>query len=60
MNLLQGADVQPTAVQVKAIADARAGAAQIMARWGAIKTVDLPALNARLTAAGLPAIRARE
>lgn len=56
MNLLQGADVQPTAVQLSAIADARAAAARAMARWGAIKTVDLPALNTQLRAAGLAAL----
>ena len=27
-----------------------------MARWGSLKTVDLPALNATLKAAGLPGI----
>src|SRR5262249_40812573 len=36
MNLLQAADVQPTAVQLKAIADARASAAGIVAKWTAI------------------------
>ncbi|HEV8345257.1 MAG TPA: hypothetical protein VGQ16_01720 [Vicinamibacterales bacterium] len=56
MNILQGADVQPTTVQVNAIADARASASKAMARWDAIKSVDLPALNAKLRAAGLPTI----
>ena len=56
MNILQGADVPPTTVQLNAIADARATASKAMARWDAIKTVDLPALNAKLKAAGLPAI----
>jgi hypothetical protein len=56
MNILQGADVQPTTVQVNAIADARASASKPMARWDAIKSVDLPALNAKLRAAGLPTI----
>jgi hypothetical protein len=53
MNLLQGADVQPTTVQLEAIASARAAAAAVMARWTAIKTVDLAALNAKLKLAGL-------
>ncbi len=53
MNVLQGADVQPTTVQLKAIASARAAAAQVMARWTAIKNVDLAAVNAKLKAAGL-------
>ena len=53
MNSLQGADVQPTTIQLTAIARARKVAAQAMARWTAIKTVDVPALNAKLRAAGL-------
>ena len=53
MNVLQAADVQPTAVQLKAIAKARAAGTAAMARWTAIKTVDLPAINAKLKAAGL-------
>jgi photosystem II stability/assembly factor-like uncharacterized protein len=56
MNILQGADVRPTAVQLKAITAARATAAASSATWTAIKTVDLPALNTKLTAAGLPAL----
>jgi photosystem II stability/assembly factor-like uncharacterized protein len=56
MNLLQGADVRPTAVQLEAIAGARTTASRAMARWAAVKTVDLVALNAELKAAGLPAI----
>ena len=54
MNVLQAADVQPTAVQLKAIAAARATGAAAMARWTAIKTVDVPAINAKLKAAGMP------
>ena len=53
MNSLQGADVKPTTVQLTAITRARASAAKAMARWSAVKTVDLPAANARLTATGL-------
>src|SRR6185295_10775912 len=54
MNLLQGADVRPTTVQVNAIAAARAAAEKTVARWRTVKAVDLPALNAQLKAAGLP------
>jgi hypothetical protein len=57
MNLLQGADVQPTTVQLNAIAAARTAAARTMARWTAVKTVHLPALNAQLATAGLPPIK---
>jgi hypothetical protein len=56
MNLLQGADVQPTTVQLNTIANARAAASRVMARWTAIKTVDVAALNATLRAAGLSPI----
>jgi uncharacterized protein HemX len=56
MNVLQGADVRPTAVQLAAIAGARTAVSQAIARWTAVKTVDLVALNAQLKAAGLPAI----
>jgi hypothetical protein len=53
MNILQGADVPPTAVQLKAIAAARTAAAQSMAKWAAIKLGDLAVLNKRLREAGL-------
>ena len=56
MNLLQSADVAPTANQRAAIAAARDGAATVMARWNAMKTTELPALNARLAGAGLTKI----
>jgi photosystem II stability/assembly factor-like uncharacterized protein len=56
MNILQGADVPPTTVQLNAVAEARATASKAMARWDAIKSVDLPALNAKLKAAGLSTI----
>jgi hypothetical protein len=57
MTSLQGADVRPTTVQLNAIASARTAAAQAMAKWTAIKAVDLPALNVKLKAAGLAAIQ---
>jgi len=56
MNLLHGADVRPTTVQLNAIAAARAHGAQVMARWTALSTTELAALNRTLTAAGLAAI----
>jgi hypothetical protein len=56
MNLLQGADVQPTTVQLNAIASARAAAAKAMAQWTAMKAVDLAALNTQLKGAGLPLV----
>jgi hypothetical protein len=53
MNTLQGADVRPTTVQLKAITTARTAADGATAKWAAIKDVDLPALNAKLAAARL-------
>jgi photosystem II stability/assembly factor-like uncharacterized protein len=60
MNSLQGADVTPTAVSVAAITKAQQAAAGVMARWTTLKTVDLPALNAQLKAAGLAQLSAGE
>jgi len=56
MNILQGADVKPTAVQLEAVSRARSAASRAMARWTAIKALDLVALNTRLKAAGLATI----
>ena len=56
MNLLQGADVRPTTVQLTAMTNARTTAAETMAKWTAVKTTDLVALNATLKAAGLPTL----
>src|SRR5439155_22423944 len=56
MNLLQGADVRPTAVQLSAITNARTTAAATMAKWTAIHTSDLVTTNSALKAAGLPAL----
>ena len=57
MNLLQGADVRPTTVQLNAIAKALAEGARVMARWTALRTTELAALNTTLAAAGVAAIR---
>jgi photosystem II stability/assembly factor-like uncharacterized protein len=56
MNLLQAADVTPTTLQLNAIAAARASGRRAMAAWTTIRTVDLPAVNAKLKAAGLAAL----
>jgi photosystem II stability/assembly factor-like uncharacterized protein len=57
MNSLQAADVRPTTMQLNAIASARAAAAPTIAKWQALVTTDLPALNAKLVAAGLTALK---
>ena len=59
MNVLQGADVTPTANQRAAIAAARDTAAAVMARWNALKTTELATLNALIKAAGLATIVVR-
>jgi photosystem II stability/assembly factor-like uncharacterized protein len=56
MNLLQGADAQPTALQLKTMTGALDHARAVMARWSAIRTTELAALNARLKTAGLAQI----
>ena len=56
MSSLMGADVQPTALQLKAMNAALAAYRGAMAQWTAVKTVDLPAINAKLKAAGLTPI----
>ena len=59
MNLLQSADVTPPASSVATMTQAQQAAAAVMARWTTIKTVDLPAVNAQLKAAGLPVLKMR-
>ena len=56
MNSMQAADVAPTANTLEATTSALAAAEAVMARWATLTTVDLPALNATLKAAGLPAL----
>jgi hypothetical protein len=53
---MQNADVTPTTREVAACAAARRQAAAVMARWTAISTVDLAALNAKRKIAGQPPI----
>jgi photosystem II stability/assembly factor-like uncharacterized protein len=50
-NLLQAADVPATANQRAAMQAAKARAQGVMTRWTALKTTELSAVNARLTAA---------
>lgn len=59
MNSLQAADVQPTTNQLRAINAALQAYHQAMAQWSTLKAVDLPPLNAKLKAAGLPLISAQ-
>jgi hypothetical protein len=59
MNALQGADVEPTANQLKAMNDALAEARTALGKWTLVKTTNLPPANARLKAAGLAPIDLR-
>jgi photosystem II stability/assembly factor-like uncharacterized protein len=56
MNSMQAADVAPTSATLATVTAAQTAAAGVMARWNTLKTVDLPALNATLKAAGIPPI----
>jgi hypothetical protein len=53
---MQGADVAPTGREAAAVADARRQSAAVMAKWTKATTIDLPAINAKRKAAGLPPI----
>jgi hypothetical protein len=59
MNSLQAADVPATTNQLTAVNAALANYRAVMAAWSTLTTVDLPALNAQLKVAGLPAIEVR-
>ena len=54
---LGAADVQLTAEQTKNVADARAAAQRVLARWKAVSSTELAALNAALTKAGVEPIK---
>jgi hypothetical protein len=50
------ADTAPTALQTAALATVEKENADVMARWQAIKSTDLPALNRQLSGAGIEVI----
>jgi hypothetical protein len=56
MNAMQAADVAPTANTLAAVTAALRSADDMTAKWAALTAKELPALNATLKAAGLPAI----
>jgi photosystem II stability/assembly factor-like uncharacterized protein len=56
MNSMQAADVAPTANTLTAVTAAQQNAARVLARWTALRSVDVPALNVQLKAAGLATI----
>ncbi|HUI41805.1 MAG TPA: glycoside hydrolase [Terriglobia bacterium] len=52
-----GADAAPTATQAAAMAEVERDYSDVMRRWSALKTTDVPALNRQLSGASLPEIR---
>lgn len=56
---MQSADVAPTAGNIAACTQAQAQAADVMARWHALATTELGALNAKRRAAGEAAVTLR-
>jgi hypothetical protein len=50
-------DAAPTATQTAALAAAEKDEAEVMARWKAIKSTDIPSLNRQLGGAGLTVIK---
>ena len=51
------ADAEPTATQSEAVAATEHDALDVMKRWDALRTSDLPALNRELPAANLPEVQ---
>jgi hypothetical protein len=58
MALLEQADVEPTTQAVAAVQASRRDFDALAGRWNALRTTELETLNARLRAAGQPAIAA--
>jgi photosystem II stability/assembly factor-like uncharacterized protein len=56
MNLLQNADVTPTAQAVAGVGERHKVMTGLLSRWKTLKSKDLPDLNARLKSANLPPI----
>jgi UDP-3-O-[3-hydroxymyristoyl] glucosamine N-acyltransferase len=50
-------DAEPTSSQAAAVAATEHDAQDVMQRWDALRTVDLPALNHALTGASLPEVK---
>ncbi|HEU5335641.1 MAG TPA: glycoside hydrolase, partial [Terriglobales bacterium] len=53
------ADAAPNAAQVSALAEAEHNFADVMRRWNALKSTDLPGLNRQLQGAALPQVELR-
>ena len=55
-NAMQGSEMPPTAPQLAACTKARTDLATVLAKWTALTTTGLAALNAKRKAAGLPLV----
>jgi hypothetical protein len=56
LSLLEGTDTELTSQGMATVLDARRAADDLNARWTALRTTELAAVNAKLRAAGLPAL----
>ena len=56
MSLLQAADAAPTTQAIAAVTERREALRALLAKWDALRTKDVAALNAMLKAANLPAV----
>jgi len=55
-ELIEGADAAPTTQVIAAVDELQRSAAALLDRWNDLRIKDVPALNAQLQQAGLPAI----
>jgi hypothetical protein len=53
---MQNADITPTASEIEATTKARGESSAVLARWHALSTTGLAALNGKLKASGQPAV----
>jgi len=60
INLLQGAEGEPTSQALAAISERKQAFATLMGKWNAFKTQDVTAINAQLKTAGLPPIEIKD
>jgi hypothetical protein len=57
MQLVQGADMTPTATATAAIEEAHKSVGDLLKRWAELKDKDVKALNEKLREAKLPEIK---
>jgi hypothetical protein len=57
LNVLQEVDAAPTAQVTSAVAELQQQLPPLMQQWQAVKSHDIPALNSKLKAAGLPEVK---